>query len=84
MQPALRAFVNAAPYTTALIELEGCQNTNGIPVRICGVMLDEEEHHAINAPVEVVFEDTAQADIVVPRFKKAGTAPTLWRLLDHS
>ena len=41
--PVLAAFREAVPYVVALVELPDCANANGEPVRIGGVLVDDED-----------------------------------------
>ncbi len=78
-QPILGAFVEAVPYVVGLIELDDCHEADGSLVRVGGVMLDDEEDVAIGLPVTVEFEQTNEANIVVPRWKISGTAENTWK-----
>ena len=42
-------------------------------------MLDDEEDVAIGLPVSMEFEQTNEANIVVPRWKISGTAENTWK-----
>ena len=78
-QPILGAFVEAVPYVVGLIELDDCHEADGSLVRVGGVMLDDEEDVAIGLPVSVEYEQTNEANIVVPRWKISGTADNVWK-----
>ncbi len=78
-QPILAAFVSAVPYVVGLVELDDCHEPDGSLTRIAGVMMDDEENVAIGLPVEVVFEQTADPNFVMPRFKVCGKAENTWK-----
>lgn len=79
MQPILGAFVNAAPYVVAIIELDDCREADGAVTRVAGVLTNDESETAIGLPVEVTFDETADPKIVVPRWKICGSAANTWR-----
>ncbi len=81
-QPILSAFVEAVPYVVGLIELDDCRGPDGSVVRVVGVLLDDEEEVAIGLPVRVVFEETPDPNIVVPRWKISGTAENTWKFTE--
>ena len=77
--PVLAAFREAVPYVVALVELPDCANANGEPVRIGGVLIDDEDAAAIGAPVEVVYDHAPDDAFVVPRWRVSGEAADGWR-----
>lgn len=79
VQPILAAFANSVPYVVALVELPDCHNADGSVCRIGGVMIDDEDAVGIGLPVEVVWDNTAQEDIEMPRWKVSGTAENVWK-----
>lgn len=81
-QPILSAFIETVPYVVALIELDDCHETDGALVRVAGVLLDDEEAVAMGLPVEVVFEQTNEPNIVIPRWKICGTAEHTWKFAE--
>ncbi|MGE0826663.1 MAG: Zn-ribbon domain-containing OB-fold protein [Candidatus Binatia bacterium] len=78
-QPILSAFVDAVPYVVGLIELDDCHETDGSLVRVAGTMMDNEAAVAIGLPVEVVFQETKDPNIVIPRWKISGPAENTWK-----
>ena len=76
--PVLAAFREAVPYVVALVELPDCANANGEPVRIGGVLVDDEDAAAIGAPVEVVYDHAPEDAFVVPRWRVSGEAAAGW------
>jgi uncharacterized OB-fold protein len=81
-QPILGAFIEAVPYVVGLIELDDCQEADGSLVRVAGVLMNDEEEVAIGLPVEVVFEETKDPNIVIPRWRVCGTAENTWRFTE--
>ena len=81
-QPILGAFVEAVPYVVGLIELNDCHEADGSLVRVAGVLMDDEEQVAIGVPVQVVFEETTNPEVVIPRWKISGTAAHTWRFTE--
>lgn len=78
-QPILSAFIETVPYVVALIELDDCHEADGSLVRVAGVLLDDEADVAIGLPVTVVFENTPDPNIVIPRWRISGTAAQTWK-----
>jgi uncharacterized OB-fold protein len=78
-QPILSAFIEAVPYVVGLIELDDCHEADGALVRVAGVLMDDEDNVAIGLPVEVVFQETQDPTIVIPRWRISGTAENTWR-----
>ena len=78
-QPILAAFANAVPYVVALIELPDCAEADGETIRVSGALLDDEDKVAIGLPVEVVYEETPDPDILIPRWRIAGTDSDAWK-----
>ena len=50
--------------------------------RVAGVMLNEESEVAIGLPCEVVYEETNDPKIVMPRWKINGSAANTWRFVE--
>jgi uncharacterized OB-fold protein len=67
------------PYVVAIIELDDCREADGTVTRVAGVMMNDEAEVAIGLPCEVVFEQTNDPKIVMPRWKVSGTAENAWR-----
>jgi uncharacterized OB-fold protein len=78
-QPILSAFIEAVPYVVGLIELDDCHEADGALTRVAGTLLNDEEEVAIGLPVAVVFEETKDPNIVIPRWKISGTAENTWK-----
>jgi uncharacterized OB-fold protein len=78
-QPILGAFIETVPYVVGLIELDDCHEADGALVRVAGVLLDDEDAVAIGLPVQVVFEETKEPNIIIPRWKISGTAENTWK-----
>ena len=76
--PVLAAFREAVPYVVVLVELPDCANANGEPVRIGGVLVDDEDAAAIGAPVKVVYDHAPEDAFVVPRWRVSGEAADCW------
>ncbi len=81
-QPILSAFIEAVPYVVGLIELDDCHEAEGALVRVAGTMLNDEAEVAIGLPVEVVFEETKDPYLVIPRWRVNGTAENTWRFTE--
>ncbi|MGH7964656.1 MAG: Zn-ribbon domain-containing OB-fold protein [Candidatus Binatia bacterium] len=81
-QPILGAFVETVPYVVGLIELGDCHEADGTLTRVGGVLLNDEEEVAIGLPVQILFEETPDPDIVVPRWKISGTAEGAWKFVN--
>jgi hypothetical protein len=80
VQPMLAAFVEAVPYVTAVVELDGIRGSNDAPVRMWGVVDESEDEIGINAKVQVYFEETAQEGMKVPRWRLDGPAGSdVWK-----
>ena len=77
--PVLAAFREAVPYVVALVELPDCANANGDPVRVAGVLVDDEAAAAIGAPVEVVYDHGPDDAFVVLRWRVSGEVADGWR-----
>lgn len=78
-QPILAPFVNTVPYVVAVIDLVDVANPDGTPIRVVGVLMDDEDAVAINNPVEVVFEKSSDSEYVMPRWRVAGQAADAWK-----
>ncbi len=81
-QPIVGAFIGAVPYVVAIIELDDCREADGSVTRVAGVMTNEESEIAIGLPCEAVFEETADAKIVMPRWRVSGAAADTWRFTE--
>jgi uncharacterized OB-fold protein len=81
-QPILSAFIETVPYVVGLIELDDCHEADGALVRVAGVLLDDEDAVAMGLPVEVVFEETKEPNIVIPRWKICGVAENTWKFTE--
>ena len=55
---------------------------DGRVTRVAGVMLNEESEVAIGLPCEVVYEETKDPKIVMPRWKINGSAANTWRFVE--
>jgi uncharacterized protein len=77
-QPILGAFINTAPYVVAIIDLDDCHEADGTVTRVAGVLTNDEAETAIGLPCEVVYEETSDPKIVVPRWKISGPAANTW------
>jgi uncharacterized OB-fold protein len=78
-QPIVGAFIGAVPYVVALIELDDCKEDDSTVTRVAGVMTDDESEVAIGLPCAVLFEETSDPKIVMPRWRISGTAGNTWR-----
>jgi len=81
-QPIVGAFIGAVPYVVAIIELDDCKEEDGSVTRVAGVMMEDEAEVAIGLPAAVVFEETNDPKIVMPRWRISGTAPNTWRFTE--
>ncbi len=79
VQPIIGAFIGTVPYVVAIIELDDCKEADGSVTRVAGVMLNDEAEVAIGLPCQVMYEETADPRIVMPRWKINGTAANTWR-----
>ena len=79
VQPIVGAFVGTVPYVVAIIELDGCKETDGTVTRIAGVLTNDESEVAIGLPCEVQYEATNDAKIVMPRWRISGSAQHTWK-----
>jgi uncharacterized OB-fold protein len=79
VHPILAPFIGTVPYVTAVIELPDCSNPDGSLTRIVGILMDDEDAVAIDLPVEVVFEESPEAEYVMPRWRVSGTAENTWK-----
>ena len=82
VQPIVGAFIGTVPYVVAIIELDDCKEADGRVTRVAGVMLNDEPEVAIGMPCEVVYEETNDAKIVMPRWKINGPAADGWRFTE--
>jgi uncharacterized OB-fold protein len=67
------------PYVVAIIELDDCKEEDGTVTRVAGVMTNDEAEVAIGLPCSVLFEETNDPRIVMPRWRVSGTAEKTWR-----
>ena len=81
-QPIVGAFIDTAPYVVAIIELDDCNEADGTVTRVAGVLINEEAETAIGLPCEVVYEETSDPKIVMPRWKINGAADGRWRFAE--
>ncbi len=79
VHPILAPFIGTVPYVTAVIELPDCSNPDGSLTRIVGILMDDEDAVAIGLPVKVVFEESTEAEYVMPRWRVSGTAENTWK-----
>ncbi len=79
VQPIVGAFIGAVPYVVAIIELDDCKENDGSVTRVAGVLTNSEEEVAIGLPCKVMFEETNDSKIVMPRWQISGTAQNTWR-----
>jgi uncharacterized OB-fold protein len=82
VQPIVGAFVQSAPYVVAIIELDDCREPDGTVTRVAGVLTNEESEVAIGLSVQVVFEETNDPNIVMPRWRITGTATNTWKFTE--
>jgi hypothetical protein len=81
-QPIVGAFIGTVPYVVAIIELDECKEADGSVTRVAGVMLNDEAEVAIGLPCEVVYEETNDPKIVMPRWRISGTAANTWKFAE--
>ena len=82
-QPITAAFMEAAPYIPAIIELDDVNNIDGNPVRLQGVMDEGDDQVGINARVEMYFEQVSEDGKQVPRWRLAAQQPdNVWKFPD--
>ena len=81
-QPIVGAFIGAVPYVVAVIELDDCKEEDGTVTRVAGVMTNDEAEVAIGLPCSVLFEETNDPKIVMPRWRVSGTAEKTWRFAE--
>ena len=79
VQPIIGAFVNSVPYVVAIMELDDCKEEDGTVTRVAGVLTNDEANVAIGLPCAVVFEETSDPKIVMPRWRISGTADHTWK-----
>jgi len=63
----------------AVVELDDCKEDDGSVTRVAGVLTNEESEVAIGLPCTVVFEETNDPKIVMPRWQISGTAENTWK-----
>ena len=81
-QPIVGAFVEAVPYVVAIIELDDCKEEDGTVTRVAGVLTNDESEVAIGLPCKVLFEPTADPNIVMPRWQISGAAKDAWKFTE--
>ena len=81
-QPIIGAFVNSVPYVVAIIELDDCKEEDGTLTRVAGVLTNDESEVAIGLPATVLFEETPDPKIVMPRWRISGSAANTWRFTE--
>jgi len=79
VQPIVGAFVGAVPYIVAIIELDNCKEADGTVTRVAGVLTNDESEVAIGLPCEVLYEETNDSKIVMPRWCISGSAEHTWK-----
>ena len=77
-----RRLYRRGAYVVAIIELDDCKEADGRVTRVAGVMINDEAEVAIGLPCEVVYEETNDPKIVMPRWKINGTAADVWRFTE--
>ena len=79
-QPVQAAFMEAAPYIPAIIELNDVKNIDGNTVKLQGLMDEGEDEVGINARVEMYFEQAADDGKQVPRWRMTAQQPNdVWK-----
>jgi uncharacterized OB-fold protein len=79
VQPIVGAFVSSVPYVVAIIELDDCKEADGTVTRVAGVLTNAEAEVAIGLPCTVLFEETNDPKIVMPRWRISGEADDTWK-----
>jgi uncharacterized protein len=79
VQPIVGAFVSSVPYVVAIIELDDCKEADGTVTRVAGVLTNAEAEVAIGLPCTVLFEETNDPKIVMPRWRISGEANDTWK-----
>jgi uncharacterized OB-fold protein len=79
VQPIVGAFVSSVPYVVAIIELDDCKETDGTVTRVAGVLTNAEAEVAIGLPCTVLFEETNDPKILMPRWRISGGADGTWK-----
>ena len=79
VQPIVGAFVSSVPYVVAIIELDDCREADGTVTRVAGVLTNAEAEVAIGLPCTVMFEETSDPKIVMPRWRICGGADGTWK-----
>jgi len=82
VQPIVGAFIGAVPYVVAVIELDDCREEDGTVTRVAGVMTNDEAEVAIGLPCSVVFEETNDPKIVMPRWQIIGSGANTWKFTE--
>jgi uncharacterized OB-fold protein len=81
-QPIVGAFIGAVPYVVAIIELDDCKEDDGTVTRVAGVLTNDEPEVAIGLPCTVLYEETNDPKIVMPRWRISGTAQNAWKFTE--
>jgi len=79
VQPIVGAFVSSVPYVVAIIELDDCREADGTVTRVAGVLTNAEAEVAIGLPCTVLFEETNDPKIVMPRWRISDGADDTWK-----
>ena len=62
-----------------MIELDDCKEEDGTVTRVAGVLTNEESQVAIGLACTVLFEETSDPKIVMPRWHISGSAENPWK-----
>ena len=82
VQPIVGAFIGTVPYVVAIIELDDCKEADGMVTRVAGVLTNDESEVGIGLPCEVLYEETNDPKIVMPRWRIRGSAQNTWRFVE--
>ena len=66
-------------YVVAIIELDDCKEADGTVTRVAGVLTNAEAEVAIGLPCTVLFEETNDPKILMPRWRISGGADDTWK-----
>jgi uncharacterized OB-fold protein len=78
-QPIVGAFIGTVPYVVAIVELDDCKEADGTVTRVAGVLTNDESEVAIGLPCTVLYEETNDPKIVMPRWRISGGAQNTWK-----
>ncbi len=70
------------PYVVAVFDLNDCREEGGGVTRVAGVMTNDESEVAIGLPCTVLFEETTDPKIVMPRWRISGSAANTWKFTE--